>query len=66
MSWYAYLRRMGVELTLFFLSCSIVFYFVNGQESVVGAVNMGVVATIVYGGLTFVLRQRAIRKQNER
>ncbi len=56
---------MGIELLLFFVSCSVVFYFVSGQESVAGAIQMGAIATIFYGIITFVLRQRAIRRQDE-
>jgi hypothetical protein len=66
MTWYPYLRRMAIELVLFFVISSVVFYFVSGQDSVVGAINMGIIASIFYGGVTFILRQRTIRKQDER
>jgi hypothetical protein len=66
MTWYPYLRRLAIELVLFLIVSSIVFYFVSGQDSVVGAINMGVIAAIFYGGVTFILRQRTIRSQDER
>lgn len=66
MTWNAYLRRMGIELLLFLLSCSVVFYLVSGRESVSEAITMGLFATLIYGLVTFVLRQRAIRNQGDR
>lgn len=65
MTWPTYLRRMALELLVFFAICSMVFYFVNGRENLVTAVNTALIATLFYGGLTFVLRQRAVRNQNQ-
>jgi hypothetical protein len=65
MTWYAYLRRLAVELVLFFVACCVVFYVAGGQESMLSAINMGLVATIVYGGITYILRQRTIHNQNQ-
>lgn len=66
MTWYAYFRRMAVELALFFIVSSIVFFLAGGRESVVTAVTMGLISAFVYGGLTYILRQRTINKQNQR
>lgn len=66
MTWNTYFRRMVIELLLFLLSCSVVFYLVSGRESVSEAITMGVFATLFYGVVTFVLRQRAIRNQEDR
>lgn len=66
MTWYAYLRRMAIELAIFFPSCVIIFYVFGERDSLAGAINMALLATIGYGGITFVLRQRAIRKQDDR
>ena len=66
MTWYAYLRRLAVELVIFLLLTTVIFYFATGQESIAEAINMGVIATVFYGGITFVLRQRTIRQQDNR
>lgn len=66
MTWRAYFRRMAIELVIFFIVISVVFYFAGGQESILTAVNMGLVSAVVYGGLTYILRQRTIQKQDNR
>jgi hypothetical protein len=66
MAWTDFLRRMGLEIALFFLSCSIVFYFISGRDSVIASIFMGGIATIFYAGVTYYLRRRATRGQDER
>jgi hypothetical protein len=66
MNWAPYLRRLLVELVLFLVLAAIVFYIATGRESVASAINMALIATIAYGGITFVLRQRALGQQNRR
>jgi lipopolysaccharide export LptBFGC system permease protein LptF len=65
MKWAAYLRRLAVELVFFLLLTAFVFYLASGRDSMVGAINMAIIATVFYGGVTFVLRQRALRQEDE-
>ncbi|TVR73773.1 MAG: hypothetical protein EA415_06980 [Sphaerobacteraceae bacterium] len=64
MTWSSYLRRMALELLIFFLICAAVFYLVTGRDDPATAVNTSLIATLFYGTITFVLRQRALRNQN--
>jgi uncharacterized membrane protein len=66
MTWTTYLRRMAIELTIFFLICAVVFYLVTGRESWTTSVNTALLATFFYGLITFILRQRALRNQEQR
>jgi hypothetical protein len=66
MNWNAYLRRLAGELALFLVACIFVFYVISGQEDFVRAVYMGLIATLCYGGVTYVLRQRTIGHQDRR
>jgi hypothetical protein len=66
MKWAAYLRRLAVELVFFLLLTAVVFYLATGRDSLVSAFNMAVIATVFYGGITFVLRQRSFGQEDER
>ncbi len=64
MTWSSYLRRMALELLIFFLVCAAVIYLVTGRDNLASAINTALLATFFYGTITFVLRQRALRSQN--
>jgi hypothetical protein len=66
MNWYAYLRRLAVELVIFLILTTLVFYIANGRESIAAALNMALIATLFYGGITFILRQRTLGQQDRR
>lgn len=65
MIWSAYLRRMALELIVFLVVASVVFYVVNNRGSLIDAIYMGLIATLFYGGITYILRQRATRKRDD-
>lgn len=62
----ANLRRLAVELIIFLLLTTAVFYFAAGQESIADALIMGTIATVVYGGITCALRQPTNRDGDNR